>query len=75
MSLPLRDFRGKITHATHAALEARARAEGKFAQEIARDVLHEWAVREIEAATVLHASAKREGLLGEDEGKRGSRTP
>lgn len=68
MSLELRDFRGKITHETHAALDALARAHGKEMQDIVREVLHDWALRQIRAASLLTAVAKREGFDGEREG-------
>ena len=68
MSLPLVDFRGKITAETHAALEARARATGKDMLEIHREMAHEWALAEIRAASLLYSTVKREGLTGADEG-------
>jgi hypothetical protein len=67
VSLPLCDFRGKITPETRAALEARSRAHGIEMQEIAREVLHEWALREIRAASLLHDAREREGLVGEGD--------
>lgn len=69
MSLPLRDFRGGVTHLTHAALDARSRATGKTMQDILRDVMHEWALGEYEAASLLTAAAERDGLVPESTGK------
>lgn len=75
MSLPLIDFRGKITTETHVALEALHWATGMERQEIARDVLHRWASEQLYAATVMQKLAADVGvsaeLLGhrrEDEG-------
>lgn len=75
MSLPLIDFRGKITTETHVALEALHRATGMERQEIARDVLHRWASEQLYAATVMQKLAAAEGVSAalpghrrEDEG-------
>lgn len=43
MSLPLIDFRGKITHETDAVLEALHQACGRDRSEIVREVLADWA--------------------------------
>lgn len=75
MSLELRDFRGKLTPETACALEAEARATGKQQQEIARSILHEWAVNRVHAASVLHALLHAEGLDGEPAGAPGSGRP
>lgn len=61
MSAELKDFRGKITTETDAVLEAINRAEGRDKSEIAREVLHEWAVKKIHAATVIAKLLKGEG--------------
>ena len=68
MSLPLHDFRGGITPETKAVLDARATAHGTTMQDVARDVLHEWALREIRAASLLTAAVKRDGLATERAG-------
>jgi hypothetical protein len=68
MSLPLKDFRGKITVETDCALEAEAQATGKDKQEILREVMHGWARRRIDEANVLHRLLRSEGLIGPDEG-------
>lgn len=80
MSLDLKDFRGKITTEADCVLEAQARVTGKDRQEIAREVLHAWALRQIDEATVLArllraegVSVASEGLVGESQGMRGSR--
>ena len=79
MSLDLKDFRGKITTEADCVLEAQARVTGKDRQEIAREVLHAWALRQIDEATVLArllraegVSVESEGLVGESQGMRGS---
>lgn len=65
MSLPLRDFRTGITDAIHAALEARAAAEGTDMQSVARDVLAEWAAREHRAYMVYARRLASNGLQTE----------
>lgn len=82
MSLPLVDFRGKITHVTDAVLEAMHQATGRDRSEIVRDVLHQWAEAKIHEASLIDQRLRREGLRGiaggiagnarEDEGAKGS---
>ena len=48
MSIPLIDFRGKITPETDAVLEAIQRSTGRDKSEIAREWMHKIAEREIE---------------------------
>jgi hypothetical protein len=82
MSLPLVDFRGKITHETDAVLEALHQATGRDRSEIVRDVLADWADKKIHEASLIDQRLRREGLRGiaggiaghrgEDEGARGS---
>jgi hypothetical protein len=79
MSLDLKDFRGKITPETDCVLEAQARVSGQDRQEIAREVLHAWALRQIDEATVLTRLLRAEGVavaseggVGESQGVRGS---
>jgi len=72
MSLPLVDFRGKITHETDAVLEALHQATGRDRSEIVRDVLAEWAVLKIHEASLIDQRLKREGLRGIDGGIAGS---
>ena len=75
MSVPLIDFRGKVTIETHVALEALSRATGRDRSEIARDVLHRWACEQLYASSVMQRLAAAEGvsaacsgILREDEG-------
>lgn len=75
MSLPLIDFRGKVSVETHVALEALSRATGRDKSEIARDVLHAWASEQLHAASIMQrlaaaegVSAACQGMMREDEG-------
>lgn len=68
MSIPLIDFRGKITPDTDAVLEAVHQATGRDRAEIAREVLDVWAVSKIHEASLIDLRLKREGLRGIDGG-------
>jgi hypothetical protein len=72
MSLPLVDFRGKLTHETDAVLEAIHQASGRERSEIVREVLAAWADSKIHEASLIDLRLKREGLRGIDGGMRGS---
>lgn len=71
MSLPLVDFRGKVTPETDAVLEAIQRSTGRDKSEIAREWMHRIALREIDAAIELQKILRREGLAGTDGGGTG----
>lgn len=71
MSLPLIDFRGKVTPETDAVLEAIQRSTGRDKSEIAREWLHKIALKEINAAIELQKILVREGLSGVPEGGAG----
>lgn len=71
MSQELIDYRGRITPETDCVLEARTRATGKDRQEIAREVLHHWALEEIHAATVMQQQLDAKGISGSGAGTRG----
>lgn len=73
MSAELKDFRGKITTETDAVLEAINRTDGRDKSEIARQVLHEWAIGRIHEATILDRLLKAEGLTGIAGGIAGNR--
>ena len=72
MSLPLIDFRGKITHEADAVLEALHMASGRDRSEIVRDVLHAWAESKIHEASLIDSRLKREGLRGIGGGASGN---
>lgn len=65
MSAELKDFRGKITAETDAVLEAINRASGRDKSEIAREVLHKWAIDQIHTASLITKLASPKGLAGE----------
>lgn len=68
MAIELKDFRGKITGETDCVLEAINRVTGRDRSEIAREVMHRWALEEIEKHSVLTRLLRSEGLLRESEG-------
>ena len=76
VSTPLIDFRGKISPETHVVLEALNRATGRDKSEIAREVLHRFALEQLHAASVMQRLANAEGVsvspqwqMREDEGQ------
>lgn len=73
MAAELKDFRGKITEETFLALEAEARAFDRDRADIAREILHAWALRKIHEATVLSRLLRDEGIDSAGEGKAGMR--
>ena len=62
MSIPLIDFRGKVTPETDAVLESIHRTTGRDKSEIAREWLHRIALKEIHASIELGKILRREGL-------------
>lgn len=70
MSAELRDFRGKITPETYLVLEAEGVAFDRDKADIAREVLHAWALRKIHESTVLARLMQVEGISGATGGKR-----
>lgn len=68
MSAELRDFRGKITDETYLALEAEARAFDRDKADIAREVLHAWALKKIHEATVLARLLRGKGVTSAAKG-------
>ncbi len=56
MSLELKDLRLKATVETDCALDAYAVANELDKSEVAREILHRWATKQIEAARVLEVS-------------------
>ena len=76
MSLPLKEFRGKITPEADAVIPMQAEAEGQEKQEIVREVLHRWALEKINEARLINVYLEREGLEGILRERRGvPRTP
>lgn len=71
MSQELKDFRGKITAETNAALEAESRISGRDRADIAREILHSWAVKKIHAASILTGICAIEGLPRDSQGAPG----
>lgn len=71
MTLPLIDFRGKVTPETDAVLEAIQRSTGRDKSEIAREWMHRIALKEIDAAIELQKILLREGLSPAHEGGTG----
>lgn len=72
MGAELRDFRGKITVEADIALESMAQAFKRDKSDIAREVLHNWALRKIMEANVMARRMRAEGISGDDEGSSGS---
>lgn len=72
MSAELRDLRSKITVEADCALSAVSQASGKDKAEIVRDVLHAWALQQIDEAMLLQRLLVREGLARAVEGTRGN---
>jgi hypothetical protein len=68
MSAELKDFRGKITIEADCVLEAINRVTGRERSEIAREVLHRWALEEIDKHSVLTRLLRSEGLLRPPQG-------
>lgn len=73
MSAELRDLRAKVTVEADCALSAVSQASGKDKAEIVRDVLHAWALQQIDGAMVLQRLLHREGLAREVQGAGGNR--
>lgn len=64
MSLELADARIKITQETDAVLEAIHRASGRDRSEIAREVLHAWAEKQIAESVLTMKLLEAKGLSG-----------
>lgn len=64
MSLELVDFRTKISHETDAVLDMLQRTTGRDRSELAREVLHDWAMAKVHEANVLANLLASKGLTG-----------
>jgi hypothetical protein len=71
MSIPLVDFRCKVTPEIDSLLEAKHRITGLDKSEIARDVLQKWAVAEIHVVMMVYDELKSKGILGDYKGATG----
>lgn len=71
MSADLKDFRGKITIETHCVLEAESRVSGEDKYEIVRKILHDYAIKKLQAAKITDALLRSEGMGGITEGTSG----
>jgi hypothetical protein len=71
MSTPLKDFRLPIPETVHMWLEAEAQAFGTDMQQVAREVLKDWARRKAHAYKVATKRMKANGLqmelVGEED--------
>ena len=67
MAVELVDMRLKITLEAHCALMAYAKAHDVDKFDLARDLLHKWAMKQIHGATVLGSCLRAKGLVGASE--------
>jgi hypothetical protein len=68
MALELIDLRVKITPETQCALIAHARAHAIEKPDLVREILREWAERQIHGARMLKQCLNAKGLAGALEG-------
>jgi hypothetical protein len=66
------DVRCKVTEESNQVLEAHARATNIDKSEVIRQVLHEWALREIHKATLVTRLTRREGIATDVRGGLGN---
>lgn len=71
MASELVDFRGKFTEETILALTAEEIAFNRDKSEIAREVMHAWALKKLHEHRVAARLMREEGFDGADEGKSG----
>lgn len=64
----MHDFRGNVTDETHVVLESIHRVTKRTHQDIAREVLHQWAIDRLHEASLMHQLAKGEGIAAERDG-------
>jgi len=68
VSLPVKDYRGGITPISHAVLTAIAEANGMELQELVRDVLHKFALKQVRACSLIQKALKGNGLDADCDG-------
>lgn len=68
MAAPLEDLRAKITARSHCAPAAHARAHGIDKSELVRNIIDEWAGRQIHGASMLYRCLKAKGETAAAEG-------
>jgi hypothetical protein len=64
MAAELKDLRAKVSVESYAFLEARSRATGEDISTLVREILHAWAIEQLNVATVAHRLMRAEGLPG-----------
>ena len=73
MEVPeLHDLRAKITVEADAALDVFSRVTGKDRSEIVRDIIHRWALEQVEISSLLQSRLRAEGLDASGQGAPGS---
>lgn len=72
MAAELNDLRAKITVEAHCALAAYSRAHDIDKSEVVRDILHQWAVKQIQGANLLATCLRAKGVTGAVQGTSGN---
>jgi hypothetical protein len=75
VSVELIDLRAKISPEGDCALTAYARAHGLDKAEVAREVIHAWALKQMRNATILALQMKAKGISGGNAGASGNALP
>ena len=73
MSLDLKEFRTKITVEADAVISSMAESSGLEKQEIARNILHDFAIKKINEFRLLDRHLEREGLSALTAARQGKR--
>lgn len=55
------DLRAKVTETTNQVLEAHARHRNRDKSEIVREILHDWALSEIDKSSLVQRLTRRDG--------------